>query len=53
MELWLDHHISYCTIWKAIHRLGYTHKQVKNFSLCNQSFIQFIVNLFILFILVV
>jgi transposase len=31
MELWLDSHISYCTIWRAIHRLGYTHKQVKIF----------------------
>ena len=29
MELWLGHHISYCTIWRAIHRLGYTHKQVR------------------------
>jgi transposase len=29
MELWLGRHISYCTIWRAIHRLGYTHKQVK------------------------
>jgi transposase len=28
MELWLNRHISYCTIWRAIHRLGYTHKQV-------------------------
>ena len=29
MELWLGHQISYCTIWRAVHRLGYTHKQVK------------------------
>jgi len=29
MELWLGHQIGYCTIWRAIHRLGYTHKQVK------------------------
>jgi len=28
MELWLGRHISYCTIWRAVHRLGYTHKQV-------------------------
>ena len=28
MELWLGHHISYSTLWRAIHRLGYTHKQV-------------------------
>ncbi|SRR6266498_5970582 len=33
MELWLDYQISYCTIWRAMHCLGYTHKQVKNFSL--------------------
>ena len=31
MELWLDHHISYSTLWRAIHRLGYTHKQVDFF----------------------
>ena len=29
MELWLSHQVSYCTIWRAMHRLGYTHKQVK------------------------
>src|SRR5215204_5706872 len=23
MELWLDHYISYSTLWRAIHRLGY------------------------------
>ncbi|CAG8539691.1 4849_t:CDS:2 [Funneliformis caledonium] len=27
MELWLDRHISYAIIWRAINRLGYTHKQ--------------------------
>ena len=32
MELWLDCHISYSAIWRAIHRIGYTHKQVKKFS---------------------
>ncbi|CAB4489842.1 unnamed protein product [Rhizophagus irregularis] len=28
IELWLGRCISYCTIWRAIHRLGYTHKQL-------------------------
>ena len=28
MELWSGYQIGYCTIWRAIHRLGYTHKQV-------------------------
>jgi transposase len=28
MELWLGRHISYATLWRAINRLGYTHKQV-------------------------
>ncbi|CAG8712417.1 14252_t:CDS:2, partial [Funneliformis caledonium] len=28
MELWLGRHISYYTIWRAIRRLGYTHKQL-------------------------
>jgi transposase len=46
MELWLGHNISYGTIWRAIHRLGYTHKQVKQINF----FIQFYSNLFILFI---
>ena len=32
MELWLGHQIGYCTIWRAIHRLGYTHKQVNIFN---------------------
>jgi transposase len=41
MELWLGHHISYCTIWRAVHRLGYTHKQVKIFSV---QYMQFIIN---------
>jgi transposase len=31
MELWLGRHISYSTLWRAIHRLGYTHKQVEFF----------------------
>ena len=31
MELWLGRHISYGTLWRAIHRLGYTHKQVDFF----------------------
>ena len=31
MELWLGRHISYSTLWRAIHRLGYTHKQVEIF----------------------
>ena len=36
MELWLDRQISFCTIWRAIHRLGYTHKQVNHFFyICN------------------
>ena len=41
MELWLSRHISYCTIWRAVHRLGYTHKQVEIF---NVQYMQFIVN---------
>jgi transposase len=28
MERWKDQTIGYCTIWRALHRLGYTHKQV-------------------------
>ena len=28
MESWLGYSISYSTIWRAIHHLGYTHKQV-------------------------
>ena len=36
MELWLGRQISYCTIWREIHRLGYTHKQVKNFHIYSQ-----------------
>ena len=28
MELWLGRAIGYTTIWRALHRLGYTHKQV-------------------------
>ena len=32
MELWLGRQIGYCTIWRAIHRLGYTHKQVKIYN---------------------
>ena len=52
MELWLNRQISYSTIWRAIHRLGYTHKQVKIsiYSTCSYSqilFIQLIINLFI------
>src|SRR5438046_9061074 len=39
MELWLGHQIGYCTIWRAIHRLGYTHKQVKLYYM--QFYIQF------------
>ena len=36
MELWLDRQISFCTIWRAIHHLGYTHKQVNHFFyICN------------------
>jgi len=31
MELWLGRHISYSTLWRAIYRLGYTHKQVDFF----------------------
>src|ERR1043166_4653186 len=33
MELWLGHQISFCTIWRALHHLGYTHKQVIIFLL--------------------
>ncbi|CAB4494688.1 unnamed protein product [Rhizophagus irregularis] len=28
MELWLGRRISYSTLWRAIHHLGYTHKQL-------------------------
>jgi transposase len=28
MELWLGRTIGYTTVWRALHRLGYTHKQV-------------------------
>ena len=28
MERWKDQVIGYVTIWRALHRLGYTHKQV-------------------------
>ena len=28
MELWVGHNIGYITIWRALHRLGYTNKQV-------------------------
>ena len=28
MDLWLGRKVSYATIWRAIHRLGYSHKQV-------------------------
>jgi|SRR5215216_5143456 len=41
MELWLNYHISYCTIWRAIFRLGYTHKQV-NKTLLRLYFINLI-----------
>ena len=51
MELWLDHQISYCTIRKAMHRLGYTHKQVKNFSLA--VYIQFYYKYSFKFILII
>ena len=32
MKLWLGHQIGYCTIWRAIHQLGYTYKQVNIFD---------------------
>jgi transposase len=35
LELWLGHHISCGTLWRSIHRLGYTHKQVKKCPLHN------------------
>ncbi len=28
MELWLGRNLNLSTVWRAIHRLGYTHKQV-------------------------
>ena len=28
MELWLGRNLNLSTIWRAVHRLGYTHKQV-------------------------
>jgi transposase len=28
MDLWLGQKISYTTIWRVVHRLGYSHKQV-------------------------
>ena len=28
MDLWLGRKISYVTIWRTIHQLGYSHKQV-------------------------
>jgi transposase len=28
MEFWLGRNLDLSVIWKAIHRLGYTHKQV-------------------------
>ena len=31
MERWKAQEIGYCTIWRALHRLGYTHKQVYYF----------------------
>ncbi|RIA97978.1 Homeodomain-like protein, partial [Glomus cerebriforme] len=31
MEEWKGQSVGYCTIWRAIHRLGYTHKQVYHF----------------------
>ena len=46
MELWLGHQISFCTIWRALHHLGYTHKQVRIFLLYSYLFY-----LFYLFIL--
>src|SRR6185437_9890927 len=33
MELWLGHRIGLTMIWRAIHRLGYTNKQVRFFIL--------------------
>jgi len=30
MELWLGRNLNLSLIWRAIHRLGYTHKQVLN-----------------------
>ena len=47
MELWLGYHVSYSTIWRAIHHLGYTHKQVKKFYTCSFIVILFIICLFI------
>jgi transposase len=46
MELWLGHHIGYSTIWRAIHRLGYTHKQVNILTFVYAS-LQVYSNLFI------
>ena len=33
MEDWKGQAVGHCTIWRAIHRLGYTHKQVCYFGL--------------------
>lgn len=49
MELWLSRQVSYCTIWRAMHRLGYTHKQVKKFFINAVSFLQSIYLFFYLF----
>ena len=39
MKLWLGHEISLSTIWRYLHRLGYTHKKVDNNMIILYSFI--------------
>ena len=41
MELWLGRSLEFSVIWKAIHRLGYTHKQsikIHKFYICKDYF---------------
>lgn len=51
MELWLGHNISYSAIWRAIHRLGYTHKQVKNFFLHLVFYLLFILFIYLFLVM--
>ena len=42
MELWLGRNLDLSVIWRAIHRLGYTHKQVYKYYKYSISYLLFI-----------
>ena len=42
MELWLGRTLDLSVIWRAIHRLGYTHKQVYKYYKYSISYLLFI-----------